>query len=150
MRIVQMLFSLAVVCLAGCAMRCKYPKEQSYEVAMQILRNPEPVCIHNQIEACEDVDALRIIVFTASAAAWPMEAGPNVDFDTKLDGVFQSAMHRLFAINTDAANDAIELYKRAFPPDGAYALFFEEWEEERTRGNVMQQTEAVGKKDASK
>lgn len=42
----------------------------------------------NKIKACEDVDALRMIAFTANVTAWPMEAGPNKDFDNKMDDIF--------------------------------------------------------------
>ena len=117
---------------------------------MQILRNPEAEDIFDRIEACEDVDALRIIAFTARTAAWPMEAGPNVDFDNRLDDISQIAMRKLFAINTDEANDAIELYKRAFPPDGDYGLFFKEWGEKRKCIDAMRQTETNGNEGVAK
>ena len=105
--------------------------------AMQILRHIDTPDIFEKIESCEDVDTLRIIAFAASISAWPMEAGPNIDIDNRLDDISQVAMHRLFTINTDEANEAIECYKRAFPPDGAYSLRFKEWEEERKSVNAQ-------------
>lgn len=123
--------AILVTCLTGCQTRCQCPKERSYLTAMQILRTSDEQDIICKIKLCDDVDALRIIAFTASVAAWPMEAGPDVNFDNKMDGVVVTAIGRLYAIDSDSANASIEFYKRAFPPDGAYSLFFKEREEER-------------------
>lgn len=117
--------------LTGCQVHCQCPKERSYLAAMRILQAPEEHSIIDKIKACDDVDTLRIIVFTARVTAWPMETGQNINFDNKMDGIFQIAMQRLFAIDSDEADESIDCYKRAFPPDGAYSLFFKEWEEER-------------------
>lgn len=81
-----------------------------------------------------DVDALRIVAFAAHVAAWPMEAGPNVEFDNKMDEITFVALAQLFDIDSKEANDAIEFYKRSFPPDGAHGLFFEEQRTKRTKG----------------
>lgn len=137
MRIIHIIIFIAAVCSMGCATRYKCQKERSYMTAMQILRHIDTPDIFEKIESCEDVDTLRIIAFAASISAWPMEAGPNIDIDNRLDDISQVAMHRLFTINTDEANEAIECYKRAFPPDGAYSLLFKEWEEERKSVNAQ-------------
>lgn len=107
------------------------PKERSCRSAMTILGDVNSAKVLDRIKALDDVDALRIIAFTARATAWTMEAGPNVEFDNKMDGITMTAIGRLHAIDSDEANDSIDCYKRAFPPDGAYSLFFKEWEEGR-------------------
>jgi len=106
-------------------------KERSFNAALKILRGHNDNEVFAKIKACEDADVLRIIAFTASVAAWPMEAGTDVNFDNQMDGVAATAIGRLYAIDSDSANASIEFYKRAFPPDGVYSLFFKEWEEER-------------------
>lgn len=131
MQKIRFVVIVLMACLMGCTTRCQGPKEHSYAIAMQILRNPDADDVFRQIETCEDVVALRIISFTAYTSAWPMEAGPDVDFDSQLDRIFVMAMHRLFIINSKESNEAIEYYKSAFPPDGIYSLFFTQWEEER-------------------
>ncbi len=123
---------LIILCVSGCAVTHRMSaKEQSYSIAMQILREYNKPETFTTIKTCNDVDALRIVVFAANAAAWPMEAGPESEFDEGMDDMLIMALDRLFAIDSDAANDTIEYYKRAFPPDGAYATFFEEWEKRR-------------------
>lgn len=123
--------AILICCLTGCQTRYLCPKERSYLTAMRILQTSDAEVIISKVKACDDVDALRIIAFTANIAAWPMEAGPDVDFDHKMDGVFFVAMQRLFDMDSDKANESIECYKRAFPPDGARSLFFKECEEIR-------------------
>lgn len=103
-------------------------KEQSFDAAMKILREYNDIAVFDNIKTCEDVDALRMIACTAHLAAWPMKAGPNVDFDNKMDGIFRMAMQRLFEIDSDGANETIESCKHAFSSDGAYSLFFTELE----------------------
>ena len=123
---------LIILCVSGCAVTHRMSaKEQSYSIAMQILREYNKPETFTTIKTCNDVDALRIVVFAANAAAWPMEAGAETEFDEGMDDMLIMALDRLFAIDSDAANDTIEYYKRAFPPDGAYAIFFEEWEKRR-------------------
>lgn len=133
MRTAHIILFAVVTCLVGCTTQYQCPKEHSYAVAMQILCNPGASSIFDQIEECNDVVALRIIAFTASVAAWPMEEGLDVNFDNRLDDVFQVAMYKLFAIDSNESKEAIEYYKRAFPPDGAHSLLFKEWEEERSK-----------------
>ena len=106
-------------------------KERSFNTAMKILRGHNDNEIFAKVKACEDADALRIIAFTANIAAWPMEAGANIDFDAKMEDVFYTAMQKLFDIDSDEANESIECYKRAFPQDGARSMFFKECEEKR-------------------
>ena len=106
-------------------------KERSFNTAMKILRGHNDNEIFAKIKVCEDVDALRIIAVTATVAAWPMEAGANIDFDAKMEDVFYTAMQKLFDIDSDEANESIECYKRAFPPDGAHSMFFKECEEKQ-------------------
>ena len=118
-------------CLVGCLARQQCPNEHSYSIAMQILDAPRDTETINKIEACEDVDALRIIAFAAHSAAWPMEAGSNGDFDNRLDSLSLVALRRLFSIDSEAARDSIDYYKRTFGIDGAYSLCFRKWEEEK-------------------
>ena len=122
---------LVMLFISGCTAFRISSKERSYLLALQILRAPSKSDAFDKIKACDDVDTLRIVAFTATAAAWPMEAGQDVKFDDIMDRMVIMALDRLFAIDSDAANDTIEYYKRAFPPDGAYAIFFEEWEKRR-------------------
>ena len=123
--------AIFIGCLAGCQTRYSCPKERSYLTAMRILQTGGEEAVVNNIKACNDIDALRIIAFTATTTAWPMEAGSNVDFDNKMEGIFFIAMQRLFDMDSEEANESIECYKQAFPPDGAYSLFFKECEEKR-------------------
>ena len=106
-------------------------KEQSFGTAIKILSLSSSDEIIKEIHELDDVEALRVIAFAAHIASWPMRASSDIDFDNRMDSVFQSAMQKLFLSDSDAAHDAIEHYKRAFPPDGAYSLFFKEREEER-------------------
>ena len=106
-------------------------KEQSFNAAIKILSRSSSDEIIKEIHELDDVEALRVIAFTASIASWPMEAGSDMDFDNRMDGIFQAAMHKLFLIDSDAAHDAIEHYKRSFPSDGAQSLLFKEWEDEQ-------------------
>ena len=128
---VNVFIAILVACVTGCQTRYSSAKERSYLTAIQILRTSNEQDMIYKIKSCDDVDALRIIAFTASAAAWPMEAGPDVNFDSKMDGIAITSIGRLYAIASDSANASIEPYKRAFPPEGAYSLFFKEWEEGR-------------------
>ena len=128
---VNVFIAILVACVTGCQTRYQSHKERSYLTAIQIPRTPNEQDMIHKIKSCDDVDALRIIAFTASVAAWPMEAGADVNFDNKMDGVAITTIGRLYAIDSDSANASIECYKRAFPPDGAYSLLFKEWEEER-------------------
>ena len=106
-------------------------KERSFIIAMRILQETNCDDVFRKIKLCDDVDALRIIAFAAYTAAWPMEAGPNVDFDNKMDGIFHVAAQRLFEIDSDEANESIVCCRRAFSPDGARSLFLTECEEKR-------------------
>ena len=126
MKIKCVFIAIFVICATGCQTRYQSPKERSYLAAMQILQTSDEQEIICKIKLCDDVDALRIIAFTASVAAWPMEAGPDVNFDNKMDGVAITTIGRLYAIDSDSANASIECYKRAFPTDGAYSLLFKE------------------------
>ena len=129
MKIKCVFIAIFVIGAAGCQTRYQSPKERSYLTAIQILRTPDEQDMIHKINSCDDVDALRIIAFTARVTAWPMEAGVDVNFDNKMDGVAITTIGRLYAIDSDSANASIECYKRAFPPDGAYSLSFKEWEE---------------------
>ena len=131
MKIKCVFIAIFVICATGCQTRYQSPKERSFSTAIQILRTHDEQDMIYKIKSCDDVDALRIVAFTASVAAWPMEAGPDVNFDNKMDGVVVTAIDRLYARDSDSANASIEFYKRAFPPDGAYSFFFKEWEEKR-------------------
>ena len=131
MKINYVLIAIFVACVTGCQTRYSSAKERSYLTAIQILRTSNEQDMIYKIKSCDDVDTLRIIAFTASAAAWPMEAGPDVNFDSKMDGIAITSIGRLYAIASDSANASIEYYKHAFPPDGAYSLSFKEWEEAR-------------------
>ena len=106
-------------------------KEKSFDMAISILAHYPNDEIIKEIRELEDVEALRVIAVTANIVSWPMRAGPDAEFDNRMDGIFQAAMHKLFLSDSDLAYDAIEYYKRAFPHDGAYSLFLKEWEEER-------------------
>ena len=134
MKIKCVFIAVFVICATGCQTRYQSPKERSYLTAIQILRTPDEQDMIHKINSCDDVDALRIIAFTARVTAWPMEAGVDVNFDNKMDGVAITTIGRLYAIDSDSANASIEYYKRAFPPDGAYSLLFKEWEEEISTG----------------
>ena len=123
MKIKCVFIAIFVICATGCQTRYQSPKERSFSTAIQILRTHDEQDMIYKIKSCDDVDALRIVAFTASVAAWPMEAGPDVNFDNKMDGVVVTAIDRLYAIDSDSANASIEFYKRAFPPDGAYSFF---------------------------
>ena len=130
----NVIFTVALfICLTGCQARYSCPKERSYITAMRILQTDDEEAIDNKIRACNDIDALRIIAFTATITAWPMEASQNVDFDNKMDGIFFVAMQKLFDIDSEEANESIDCYIRAFPPDGARSLFFKECQEKRKR-----------------
>lgn len=119
--------------ISGCATPQMSPKERSYSLAMQILGEPSKSEVARQIKHCEDVDALRIVAFSAWATAWPGEAGPDVEFDNKMDAITLMALDRLFAIDSKEADRSIEFFKRSFPPDGGYGVFF--WEKERERAS---------------
>ena len=121
---------------------CMSAKEQSYSIAMQILREHGKPESFATIKACNDVDALRIVAFAAKAAAWSMEAGSNREFDEGIDSMLIMALERLFVIDSEVANETIEYYKRAFPPDGAYSLFFKAWEEERKSLRTKRKSDA--------
>jgi len=105
-------------------------KERSFDIAMKILREHNDIAVFDKIRACNDVDALRIIVYAASAAAWDMEAGPDVAFDFALHEIALGAIHRLFVINSQKSRDAIDGYKQAFCVDGIISMLFKEWQEE--------------------
>lgn len=100
---------------------------------MEILRESRADDAFGRIKDCEDVDALRIAAFAATAAAWPGEAGPDVKFDDRMDAISLMALDRLFAIDSKEAEESLEYYKRCFPPDGGIGVFFGE-REERRRG----------------
>ena len=131
--------AISVTCLAGCQTRYMCHKERSCLTAIQILQNSDDQDMICKIESCDDVDALRIIAFAARVAAWPMEAGPDVEFDNKMDMVALTSISRLYVIASDSANASIEIFKRAFPPDGTYSLFLKEWE----RSRESQQTKEI-------
>lgn len=131
MNAIIIFFCTLVICLTGCQTRHICPKERSYLTAIEILQINDEEEIIDKIRVCDDVDVLRIIAFTASVTAWPMEAGPNVDFDNAMDDICIVAIQRLFEIDSHEADESIEYYKRAFPPDGAYSLFFKDCEEKR-------------------
>ena len=119
--------------LSGCLAEKQCKKEKSYFTALDILFKCGEDDVFDRIKLCDDVDALRIVAFSSSVAAWPMEAGENVNFDNRLDDIFQMAMNRLYTINSESAYDSVMLYKRAFPPDGACSILFKEWEENRSK-----------------
>ena len=103
-------------------------KCRSYETAMNVLSNPEDKEVFRKISAIDDVDALRIIVFSTYSAAWPMEAGPNVNFDCLLYDIHLCALEKLISINTDESKYSVDFYKRAFPLDGCLSHYVEEIE----------------------
>ena len=142
MKISCVLIAIFAACVTGCQTRYQSPKERSYLTAIQILRTSDEQDVIYKIKSCDDVDALRIIAFTASVAAWPMEAGSDVNFDSKMDGIAITSIGRLYAIDSDSANTSIEYCKRAFPPDGAYSLFFKEWEEVRKSLRTKRKSDA--------
>ena len=94
MNIKYVFFAIFVTCLTGCQTRYQSPKERSYLTAIQILRTPDEQDMIYKIKSCDDVDALRIIAFTASVAAWPMEAGSDMNFDNKMEGVEERKLLR--------------------------------------------------------
>ena len=126
-----------LLCLAGCTTRCMCPKERSHSIAMELLREPCTADASAKINHCTDVDALRIVAFAAHATSWPGEAGPDAEFDTGMDQIALMALPRLFAIDSEAADETIEFYNRSFPPDGGYGVFFRE-EEARRRNSRKQ------------
>ncbi len=95
---------------------------------MEILRESRADDAFVRIKNCGDVDALRITAFAARGAAWPGEAGPDVKFDDRMDAISLMALDRLFAIDSKEAEESLEYYKRCFPPDGGYGVFFGERE----------------------
>jgi hypothetical protein len=103
-------------------------KCRSYETAMNVLSNPEDKEVFKKISAIDDVDALRIIVFSTYSAAWPMEAGPNENFDCLLDDIHLCALKKLISINTDESKYSVDFYKRAFPLDGCLSHSIEDIE----------------------
>ena len=100
----------------------------SYEIAMEVLSNPRDKNIFEKISTIEDVNALRIIIFSTYSAAWPMEAGPNEDFDNLLYDIHLNALKKLISINTNESKDSVEFYKLAFPLDGCRSHIIEEIE----------------------
>lgn len=122
---------LLIIGSAGCRSIAVNPKEISYAIAMDVLENPRQSDVHKRIESLEDVDALRIIAFTAESAAWGMEAGPDIAFDFTLHEMALAAIHRLFVVDSPKSRDAIDGYKKVFCVDGSVSTFFKEWEEER-------------------
>lgn len=103
-------------------------KCRSYETAMNVLSNPEDKEVFKKISAIDDVDALRIIIFSTYSAAWPMEAGPNEDFDNLLYDIHLNTLKKLISINTNESKDSVEFYKLAFPLDGCRSHIIEEIE----------------------
>ena len=71
--------------LVGCQTEQLSPKEQSYLKAQEILQSSLYENMALKIKMCDDIDTLRIVVFTAMATSWPMEAGANVNFDNKME-----------------------------------------------------------------
>lgn len=120
-----------ILCISGCATRCMSPKERSYALALGVLKNPRQADTYQKIESMKDVDALRIIAFTAESAAWRMDAGPDVEFDNQLHEIALAAIHRLFIFDSEIAREVIADYKKAFVVDGSVSLLFRQWEEER-------------------
>ena len=100
----------------------------SYEIAMEVLSNPRDKNIFEKISTIDDVNALRIIIFSTYSAAWPMEAGPNEDFDNLLYDIHLNALKKLISINTNESKDSVEFYKLAFPLDGCRSHIIEEIE----------------------
>ena len=49
----------------------------------------------------------------------------------RMDAISLRALDRLFAIDSKEAVESLEYYKRCFPPDGGYGVFFGEREERR-------------------
>ena len=100
----------------------------SYEIAMEVLSNPRDKNIFEKISTIDDVNALRIIIFSTYSAAWPIEAGPNEDFDNLLYDIHLNALKKLISINTNESKDSVEFYKRAFSLDGCRSHIIEEIE----------------------
>ena len=100
----------------------------SYEIAMEVLSNPRDKNIFEKISTIDDVNALRIIIFSTYSAAWPMEAGPNEDFDNLLYDIHLNTLKKLISINTNESKDSVEFYKRAFSLDGCRSHIIEEIE----------------------
>jgi hypothetical protein len=103
-------------------------KCRSYETAMNVLSNPGDKEVFKKISAIDDVDALRIIVFSTYSAAWPMEAGSNENFDCLLFDIHLCALKKLISINTDESKYSVDFYKRAFPLDGCLSHSIEDIE----------------------
>lgn len=121
--------------LFGCQSERLCPKELSFLMAQEILQSSPDEDMSLKIKLCNDVDTLRIVAFAVASVAWTMEAGCNVDFDNKMESIVIDALKRLYDIGSDYALESIEYYKRAFPPDGAFSLFFNEMEKKyRERG----------------
>ncbi len=113
-------------CVSGCATHRTCPKERSFSAALQMLGESRQAEAIREIRECGDADALRMVAFAARAASWPGEAGPDVDFDNRMEAVEFAALGRLFDLDSDEAKESLAEYERSFPPDGAFALFFEE------------------------
>ena len=120
-----------VLFMTGCAGHRARPKERSCAMAVEILRESRTDNAFDRIKDCRDVDALRIAAFAATAAAWPGEAGPDMEFDDRMDAISRMALDRLFAIDSKEAEESLEYFKRCFPPDGGYGVFFGEREERK-------------------
>ncbi len=108
-----------------------FSKEKSYGKAMDILALKSNDEIIKEICELKDVEALRVIAATANIATWRKRYAPDTEFDKRMEGVFQAAMHKLFLSDSDSARDAIEYCKHLLPLDESQSILLKQWEEER-------------------
>lgn len=123
---------IVVFNLTGCANSSCFKKERSFSTAITILNQYADEEVYKVILGLEDVEALRIIAVSSYASAWPMEAGPDEYFDSRMDGIFQVAIKKLYLIDSVSSREAIKYFKRTFEMDGACSLLFKELEEVRS------------------
>lgn len=117
-RLVLLICLLFVVC--GCVSNNvdQSPKAKSLEFALEILKNPFSESVFFEISQCKDINALRIIAFSASATAWSMEAGYDVELDNRMDDISIAAIEQLLDIDSEETRFVIERFRQVFHNDG--------------------------------
>lgn len=117
--------------LTGCTNSSCCQKERSFCTANTILSQYSTDEVFKVIHGLEDIESLRIIAISSYFSAWPMEAGPDADFDNRMDDISHAAIQKMYLIDSPASREAIEQCKRIFKIDGAYSRFFKELEDAR-------------------
>lgn len=115
----------------GCVNNCCCQKERSFLTAISILQRHAENDVFKAIRELEDIEALRIIAVSSRASAWPMEAGPDINFDNRMDDIALAAIQKLYLIDSSESREAIEYCQRFFEKDGARSQTFKEWENKK-------------------